>query len=108
MELTNTGEGEDSLHVAFQLMHSALVQIAAEECEQVWGQEERLHQWTLGQLTSHLEDAVGPKNRQKNINVLKKRGALKISLPGLKVPDAGLQRNAGGQELLSLWQESIQ
>lgn len=89
-------------------MHSAFVQVAAEECEQVWGQEERLHQWTLGQLPSHLEDAVCPKNRQKNINTLKKIGTLKICLPGLKIPDAGLQWNTRGQELLSLWQESIQ
>lgn len=35
MELANTREGEDSLHVAFQLMHCAFVQVAAEECEQV-------------------------------------------------------------------------
>lgn len=90
MESTNTSKGEDSLHVAFQLVHSAFVQVAAEEREQVWGQEERLHQWTLGQLTGHLEDAVRPNNSQTNISMLKKRGALKMSVPGLKVPDAGL------------------
>lgn len=43
-ELTNPREDEDSLHAAFQLMHSAFVQVAAEESEQVGGQEERLHQ----------------------------------------------------------------
>lgn len=36
-------EKKDSLYVAFQLVHSALVQVSAEESEQVWGQEERLH-----------------------------------------------------------------
>lgn len=34
----------DSLHVVFQLMHGAFVQVAAEEREQVGRQEEWLHQ----------------------------------------------------------------
>lgn len=51
---------KDLLHIALELIHGAFVQVTAEEREQVWGQEERLHQWTLGQLTCHLEYYVGP------------------------------------------------
>lgn len=59
------------LHVAFELINGAFVQVPAEEREQVWGQEERLHQWTLGQLTCHLEYYVGPVKR-----ILKKKSKL--------------------------------
>lgn len=50
----------DSLHVAFQLVHGTLVQVATEEGKQVGGQEQRLHQGAVGQLFSHLEDDVCP------------------------------------------------
>lgn len=53
------------LNVVFQLIHSALVQVTAEESEQVRGQEERLHQGTLGQLSRHLEYCVRPKRQQE-------------------------------------------
>lgn len=104
------------LHVAFQLMHSALVQVTAEESEQVWGHEERLHQWTLGQLSRHLEYCVGPKRQQehqdvknKDVKIISHHGILVLkSPPALKVSDAGLKRNTWGQQLLSLGQESVQ
>lgn len=58
------------LHVAFELMHSAFVQVSAEEGEQVWGQEERLHQRTLGQLSRHLEYYVCPEdNSNTSVNL---------------------------------------
>lgn len=61
---------QDSLHVALQLVNGALVQVTAEQREQVWGQKERLHQWTLGQLTRHLEYCVRPKdNRNKAVKI---------------------------------------
>lgn len=58
-------------------MHSAFVQVAAEESEQVWRQEEWLHQWTLGQLACHLEYAVCPKKARQISCDKNKKGAIK-------------------------------
>lgn len=57
---------KDLLHITFQLVHGALVQVPAEEGEQVRGQEEWLHEGTLRQLSCHLEYSVSPKD---NTNV---------------------------------------
>ena len=50
----------DLLHVALELVDGALVQVAAEQREEVGGEEQRLHQGALGQLARHLEDGVRP------------------------------------------------
>lgn len=50
-------------------MYSAFVQVTAEKSEQVWRQEQWLHQWTLGQLSRHLEYCVSPKKNQNRMNV---------------------------------------
>lgn len=50
----------NSLYVALELVDGALVQVAAEERQQVGREEEGLHQGSLGQLLGHLEDGVRP------------------------------------------------
>ena len=41
-------------------MDGAFVEVAAEQSEEVGGEEQRLHQGAVGQLACHLEDGVRP------------------------------------------------